>query len=149
MSKHDRIHIPANHRRSLSVTAHHIENSIDELEELLNNKRQNKITEKIIKNVDSDERDEILNLINKVRKQNEEMFYALDLSSNEVYEDRILRSRIGHIWTLLCDSTPQSLKGYGETNEQQSELITRHVNNLLKTINEIQSIIFKESQDLI
>jgi hypothetical protein len=145
MSKHDRIRIPVNHKRSLSVTAHHIENSIDELVELLNNKRQNKVTEKIVKNVNNDERIEILNLISKVRKQNEEMFYELGLSSNEVYEDRILRSRIGHIWTLLCDSTPQSLKGYGETNEQQSELINKHVNNLLNTVNEIQSIIFKES----
>jgi hypothetical protein len=144
MSKNERIQIPANHRRSLSVTAHHIENSIDELEELLNNKRQNKVTEKIIKNVNSNERNKILHLINRVRKQNEEMFYDLDLNSNQVYEDRILRSRIGHIWTLLCDSTPKSLRGYGETNELQSELIDKHVNNLLKTINEIQSIIFKK-----
>ena len=144
MSKSERMRIPANHRRSLSVTAHHIENSIDELEELLNNKRQNKVTEKIIKNVNCNERNKILHLINRVRKQNEEMFYDLDLNSNQVYEDRILRSRIGHIWTLLCDSTPKSLRGYGETNELQSELIDKHVNNLLKTINEIQSIIFKK-----
>ena len=144
MSKSERMRIPANHRRSLSVTAHHIENSIDELEELLNNKRQNKVTEKIIKNVNSNERNKILHLINRVRKQNEEMFYDLDLNSNQVYEERILRSRIGHIWTLLCDSTPKSLRGYGETNELQSELIDKHVNNLLKTINEIQSIIFKK-----
>ena len=144
MSKSERMRIPANHRRSLSVTAHHIENSIDELEELLNNKRQNTVTEKVVKNVDSNERNRILHLINMVRKQNEEMFYELGLNSNEVYEDRILRSRIGHIWTLLCDSTPKSLRGYGETNEQQSELINKHVNNLLKTVNEIQSIILKE-----
>ena len=144
MTKSERIRIPANHRRSLSVTAHHIENSINELEELLNNKRQNTVTEKVVKNVDIDERNKILHLINRVRRQNEEMFYELDLNSNEVYENRILHSRIGHIWTLLCDSTPKSLRGYGETNEQQSELINKHVNNLLKTVNEIQSIIFKE-----
>jgi hypothetical protein len=145
MSKIDRIQIPANHRRSLSVTAHHIENSIDELEELLNNKRQNKVTEKVVKNVDINERGKILHLINKVRNQNEEMFYELDLNSNEVYEDRVVRSRIGHIWALLCDSTAQSLRGYGETNEQQAELINKHVISLLETVNEIQSIIFKET----
>jgi hypothetical protein len=145
MIKDNKIRIPANHKRSLSVTAHHIENSIDELEELLTNKRQDKVTEKVIKNVDNGERNSILQLIKKVRKQNEDMFNDLDLNSNEIYEDRIMRSRIGHIWTLLCDSTNESLKGYGETNKQQAELINKHVNSLLETVNEMQSMIQKES----
>lgn len=145
MSKHDMISIPANHKRSLSVTSHHIENSINDIENMLTNNQGENLTEKFIKNMKEETRKEILRLTEKVRRKNEKMFNELKLHSSKVYEDRIIRSRISHMWTLLCDSTPESLSGYGEVTEEQGKLISKHVNSLLETINKMQEIIFKEA----
>lgn len=142
MQTNDKVEIPANHKRSLSVTAHHIENSINDVEDLLTNKRQSTLTEKIIKNLNDNDRQEILKLTKLVREKNEKMFNDLNLNKNDLFEDRIVRSRVGHIWTILCDSTPAGMKGYGDLSEAEAKLISAHVNDLLNTVNEIQSIIF-------
>ena len=144
MSKNDKISITANHKRSLSVTSHHIENSINDIESILTNHQQDKLTEKFITNMDEEARKDILELVKIVRKQNERMFNELNLHSSNTYEDRIIRSRISHIWTLLCDSTPESLSGYGEVTDEQSKLISKNVNSLLETVNKMQAIIFSE-----
>lgn len=141
MSDKTKISIPDNHKRSLSVTARHIESSIDDIEELLNHKRQNSLTEKVIMNLSQDKRDKILELTKIIREKNQMMFNDLKLNGNVFYEDRIIRSRVSHIWTLLCDSTAEALKGYGDVTPEQREMINKHVNSLLETINIIQSLI--------
>ena len=52
-----------------------------------------------------------------------------------------LRLPLSHIWTLLCDSTPESLRGYGKLSPGQAELLHHHINNLLETVNELQPLI--------
>ena len=137
----NKIKLPENYQRSFSVTARHIENGINAVEDLLTNKRKNKITEKIIYSLNDEIKSKILELINLIRIKNETMFYELELNTYTSFDERIVRSNIGHIWTLLCDSTPESLKGYGDISNQQADSIRLHVNSLLKTIDEIQSII--------
>ena len=137
----NKIKLPENYRRSLSVTSHHIENSIDTVEELLKDKRKDKITDKIIYSLNDEIKNKILELIDLIRIKNEKMFNELELNTYTSFDERIVRSNIGHIWTLLCDSTPESLKGYGDISNQQAESIKFHVNSLLETIDEIQSII--------
>lgn len=136
----DKIKISDNHKRSLSVTSHHIENSIDTVEDLLTGKRKNKITEKIIYSLNDEIKNKILELINLIRIKNETMFHELELNTYNSYEERIVSSNIGHIWTVLCDSTPESLKGYGDLSNQQADLIELHLNSILETIDEIQSL---------
>jgi hypothetical protein len=140
MSEKQKIILQDNHKRSLSVTARHIESSINDIEELLTNKRRDTITEKIVKNITMEKRDQILKVINIIREKNQKMFYELGLNSSVFYEDRIVQSRIGHIWTLLCDSTSKSLIGYGEVPLNHVEIIDSNVNDLLETINLIQDI---------
>lgn len=141
MSDKTKVSIPDNHKRSLSVTARHIESSIDDIEELLNNRRHDSVTEKVIMNLDQEKRDKILELTKIVREKNRLMFKDLELNGNVFYEDRIVRSRVSHIWTLLCDSTAEALKGYGDVTPEQREMINKHVNSLLETINVIQSLV--------
>jgi len=141
MPDKENINIPDNHKRSLSVTARHIESSIDDIEELLTKKRHDSVTEKVIANMTQEKREQILQLTKVLREKNQIMFNDLQLNGNVFYEDRIVRSRVSHIWTLLCDSTAEALKGYGDVTTEQAEIINRHVNSLLETINIIQSII--------
>ena len=146
MPGNNKIDIPANHKRSLSVTSHHIENSINDIVTILTNNQQDNLTEKYIKNMNEEMRKEILKLIEVIRTKNENMFNELSLQSSNIYEDRIVRSRISHMWTLLCDSTPESLSGYGEVTDDQSTLISKHVNSLLETVNKMQEILTNGNQ---
>ena len=108
---------------------------------MLTNKKTDSLTEKIIKNISEEKRNQILSITKIIREKNKNMFNDLELNSSTLYEDRIIRSRITHIWSLLCDSTADSLKGYGVATPQNAELINDHVNSMLETINEIQSIL--------
>jgi len=146
MPGNSNIDIPANHKRSLSVTSHHIENSINDIEAILTNNQQDNLTEKYTKNMNEETRKEILKLTEVVRTKNEDMFNELGLQSGNTYEDRIVRSRISHMWTLLCDSTPESLSGYGEVTDRQSKLISKHVNSLLETVNKMQKLLNNGNQ---
>jgi hypothetical protein len=143
MFTENKIKLPDNHRRSLSVTAHHVEKSIDDIEELFTNKRKDKLTEKIVKSLNDEIRGKILELLSLIRIKNETMFHELGLNTYNSFEDRIVRANIGLIWTILCDSTPEALEGYGNLSEQQAELIRMHVGNQLEIVNEIQSVIKK------
>lgn len=146
MSANNKIDIPQNHKRSLSVTSHHIENSINDIVTTLTNNQQDSLTEKHIKNMNEETRKEVLKLIEVIRTKNESMFNELNLLSSNTYEDRIVSSRVSHMWTLLCDSTPESLSGYGEVTDEQGSLISKHVNSLLQTVNKIQEILTDRNQ---
>lgn len=142
MATENKIILGNNHKRSLSVVARHIEKSLDDIEDLLTNERRDKLTEKIITTTDENTRKKLLILTKLIREKNEQMFYDLELNAYNYYDDRILRSNISHIWTLLCDSTPEKLKNYGDLSDEQVKLINTHVNNLLETVNKMQDIIF-------
>jgi hypothetical protein len=139
--------LPDNHKRSLSVTARHIEQGIREIELLLlNNNPDNATSTKesltsVIKNLNNEERASILDLIKYLKIENEKMIKDLNLPKEKLYEDRIVRGRLSHIWALLVDSTPKGLKGYGELNSNQAEVLDSYINKLLDIVYKLQAII--------
>lgn len=141
MFTENKIPIPDNHKRSLSVLSRHIENGIDDVENLLAGDLNKKLTEKIHKNIGNETRGNILELVSELRKKNEKMFNELQLDPLSSFEDRIVRGKIGHIWTILCDSTAEALKGYGKLTARQAELLNSHVKSLLETVDKLQSLI--------
>ena len=89
------IMLPDNYRRSLSVTARHIEKSIDSIEELLTNRRNENHTEKLIRSLTDEMKQKILELLSTAKIRNEKMFDDLELNVYTTYEERIVRSNIG------------------------------------------------------
>ncbi len=142
MSENLKVVIPDNHKRSLSVTAMHIENSINEIEDLLINQNgKEQLTEKIVFNLSDEQRKSILAYTKVIREKNKIMFNELNLNYEKLYEDRLIRSKLSHIWVILSDSTTEALKGYGEVYGEAADLINKNVNSLLETVNEAQSIV--------
>jgi hypothetical protein len=133
--------IPENHKRKLSVTSKYVENGLNEIEDLLNNDGEKQITQNIIRNVDKEKKNKILELTKKLRTENEKMFKELNLNSDKLYEDRIVRGTFSYIWTILMDSTSAKMKGYGELSDDESKIIDSYVNVLVDIVYKIQSII--------
>ncbi|HEX2869383.1 MAG TPA: hypothetical protein VHO03_20230 [Ignavibacteriales bacterium] len=127
------IDLPPNHRRSLSVTAHFIEREMNSLEQTLLS-GEDMITEKIEKSYNEPEREALIGAIRQLKELNKKMFYDLGLNETIHTEEQIVRAKAGHLWTILIDSTPKGLKGYGMLPPDQAEVLDVYVNNLLEML---------------
>ena len=129
--------LPENHRRSLSVTARMIEDSLDESEELLRSQGKGKLVEQIVPSFSQGERDRMLGAISRMRDANTEMFHRLDLEPSHRTEGQIIKAKITHMWTILVDSKSDALRGFGELPSTVAQSINSHVDNLLELLEEI------------
>lgn len=136
----DKITIPANHNRTLSVMAHHIETGLLEIKKILQNNDEFLLTENILKTIDSKKAGQILSLIDEMLKANGEMFFALELESNKNTDARIIKGKMSYLWSIIVDHTSDRLKGYGELDPPESELVDKHVTRILNIVDKIQSI---------
>lgn len=135
--------LPDNHKRSLSVTARHVEKNISEIQRMLQSKTHSYKTEQIINDVHNDDSESVLKLLTILKNKNEAFFDELLLDKNILSERRILVSKISYIWTILCDSTANAMKGYGEVTPEQAKLIDKHINGMLETVDKIQYVLNK------
>jgi hypothetical protein len=136
----EKLIIPPNHKRKLSITSRYIENNINEIEDLLNGRRNN-LTEEIENNIEDAVKLKILGLIKEMREKNEKMFNEMDLTEDRLYLDRMIRSRITYIWTILYDSLSKNLTGYGDLLQNEAELVDGHIKSMLELVFKLQSII--------
>ena len=129
--------LPASHRRSLSVTARIVEDSIEEIEKVLMKKGKPRSSHHITDSLDEAEREKILSTVARLRELNDAMFHSLHLEPNVFSETQIVRSRIVHLWAVLRDSRSRGLKRFGELPPDMAVEIDRNVDNLLAILKEL------------
>jgi hypothetical protein len=131
------VHLPASHRRSLSVTARIVEDSLDEIEKVLLKKERSKSSHHIAESLDPASKEEILRTVARLRDANDEMFRSLHLEPNVFSESQIVRSRIVHLWTVLRDSRSKGLRRFGELPSETATEIDRNIDRLLAILKDI------------
>ncbi len=131
------MHFPSSHRRSLSVTARIVEDSLDDIEKVLMKKDQVKSSRRVTDSFDNDARKRILETVARLRISNDEMFRHLELEPNVFSEIQIVRSRIVHLWAVLRDSKSKGLKRFGELPADVAAEVDRHVDHLLAILKEL------------
>jgi hypothetical protein len=131
------MHLPASHRRSLSVTARIVEDSLDEIEKVLMKKERIKSSHRVTESFDDATRRKILSTVAKLRESNDEMFHALHLEPNVFSETQIVRSRIVHLWAVLRDSKSKGLKRFGELPADAATEVDNNVDKLLAFLKEL------------
>lgn len=132
------IKLPANHHRSLSVTAETVERTLDELELVLQSKGIEHLTSKITPSYSDETRQELLAAVAEMRKANEEMVRAFDLQKHERKEARILRAAISHLWVILSDSTAKGMRGFGPLSPDLASEVNKHVHRLLDLLKQFE-----------
>lgn len=130
------MHLPPSHRRSLSVTARIVEDSLDEIEKVLLKKERSKSSHRVTDSFDSASRERILHTISKLREMNDEMFHTLHLEPNVFSETQIVRSRVVHLWAVLRDSKSKGLKRFGEFSAEAAAEVDQNIENLLGVLKE-------------
>jgi hypothetical protein len=123
--------LPPSHRRSLSVTARIVEDSLDEIEKVLMKKERPKSSHRVTDSLDDATRRKILETVAALRESNEQMYRELHLEPNVFSETQIVRSRVVHLWAVLRDSRSKGLKRFGELPGDAAAEVDRHVDNLL------------------
>jgi hypothetical protein len=131
------MHLPTSHRRSLSVTARIVEDSLDEIEKVLLKKERSKSSHRITESLDPASKDIILSMVAKLREANEEMFHSLHLEPNVFSESQIVGSRIVHLWTVLRDSKSKRLRRFGELPPESATEIDRNIDRLLAILKDV------------
>lgn len=131
------IRLPKNHRRSLSVTARMVEQTLDEMEELLRKRGEGKLTSEVDPTYSEHERARSLAVIAEMRRVNAEMFRTLDLERSRYAEDQVIHAKKTHIWTILVDSRSARLGGYGELTGEVGRAVDTHVDRLLELLKDL------------
>jgi hypothetical protein len=132
-----KIHLLPNHRRSLSVTADAIDRSLREMEEVLRERGSEEVTKKILPVYSEAERQNLLQAIDEIRKENQAMVEHLNLERSKFAEDQIINSRVSHLWTILVDSKSRKLKNFGEVPKDVAPEIDCHVDKLLEILKQM------------
>lgn len=129
--------LPASHRRSLSVTARIVEDSIEEIEKVLMKKEKPRSSHHITESLDDAAREKILSTVARLRESNDTMFHSLRLEPNVFSETQIVRSRVVHLWAVLRDSRSKGLKRFGELSPELAVEVDKNVDGLLAILKEL------------
>jgi hypothetical protein len=131
------MHLPPSHRRSLSVTARIVEDSIDEIEKTLMKKEKPRSSHRITDSLDEATRQRILATVARLRESNDSMFRSLHLEPNVFSETQIVRSRIVHLWAVLRDSRSKGLKRFGELPPDVAAEVDTNVDAMLAILKDL------------
>jgi molybdenum cofactor biosynthesis enzyme MoaA len=132
-----KIELQNNHKRVLAGTFKTIEEELLELESVLSKKNNSGQLKKIVATYSDSERKYLLEKIEKLKNENQKIFNELDLTTSEVLESQIVKSRITFLWTVLHDSKSKSLRKYGDLSKESSIYIDKLIDGLIQILDEI------------
>lgn len=127
-----------NHRRSLSVTAKTVEETIDQLEALLHAKPSSKLMRKISRTYTPEERARLLAVLKELRDANETMIRDLELRTELLDESQIAGAALARLWLILADSLSEKMKGFGTIKSETAHRIDKHIALMLKILEKAQ-----------
>jgi hypothetical protein len=123
------------YRRNLAATCRRVEQSLIELEELLQQQETPAVTRRITHSYSVEKRAELLASVREVRRLNESLFHGLHLKATTTDEKQIVNAKFSQLWTILIDNRPKALKGAGDIPENEAKLIEKHVDEMVARLN--------------
>jgi hypothetical protein len=130
--------LPRNYKRVLASLAEIIDRNVTELIRLL---EEPGMESGIIRREDSfapAEKEQKLKKLKELREENKHFYKALDTEDVSYSDRQIYNAKITRLWTILHDSRPEKLKGYGTLEEEERKWIAQQVERLLGIIEELK-----------
>ncbi len=132
------VKLPPNYQRVFSSLTEIIEREAWELLQLLENPgREGEIIRTTV-SFTPEERKEIMLRLETLLEENRHLFRELKAKPAIYPEKQIFNAKVTQLWTILNDSHPDKMKGYGPLKKEEKEWIGEHVNRLLEIINELK-----------
>ena len=137
-----RISLSATHRRSLSVVARNVEQSLNDIVARVCDDCPNAILDRIERSYSESQRREILTAVEAMREILHEFIVTFELNLSSVTEEQILNAHCAHLWTLLQDSHFDKLKSYGALNNELRDPLNERIERLLKCVERLRIVSF-------
>ena len=130
--------LPANYQRILSSLTEIMEREALELIRILENPEKEEGIIRISTSFTPQIRQEKTQRLRSLLDENRRFFRELQAEPVLYSEEQIFDAKITQLWTILSDSRPGKMKGYGPLTKEEREWIDEHVGRLLKIINELK-----------
>lgn len=130
-----------NHNRILSVLAQLNEAHLNDIIDLLDHKKSERITKKVSNTITDETSKKIIASVKKMLKINEQMFKDLELKPQLLVDKRIIISKISYLWSVITDHSSKRLENYGEMTEKQKVVVDNYINQLSQVVNELQELV--------
>ncbi|MCD6201656.1 MAG: hypothetical protein J7K46_07600 [Bacteroidales bacterium] len=132
------VKLPPNYLRVLSSLTEIVEREAWELLQLLENPgRQGEVLQTTVSFTPEERKEKMLRL-ETLLEENRRFFRELKAEPAIYPEKQIFNAKVTQLWTILHDSYPDKMKGYGPLHKEEKEWIEEHVNRLLDIINELK-----------
>jgi len=135
MSK--KIHLSANHTRSLSSSLIVVEKSLLELEAMLTN-HNNSCCNMLMKDVDDKTIVTNISAIQEAKKYICELAEKYGTSKDKSSLQRVINAKRAKIWEILTDTLSRKMKGYGTFPKKYAEEYDSDINKLIEITNSIK-----------
>ncbi len=133
----NKIELPPNYIRVLSVTAKIIEEELNDLENLLLRNPEIHFIKDIHPSLSDTEKKTLLEKIKLLRAMNNKLFSELNLEHYSLTESQIIKGKTAYLWSILSDSKSKALKGYGELTTDTAKFLDERIDELLTIVKEI------------
>ncbi len=133
----NKIELPQNYIRVLSVTAKIIEEELNDLENLLSRNPEKYFIKDIHPSLSDTEKKTLLEKIKLLRDLNNKLFSELNLEHYSLTESQVIKGKTTYLWSILSDSKSKALKGYGELTTETAKFLDERIDALLAIVEEI------------
>ena len=128
----DKYTLSNSHKRTLSSSFSIVEELLEEIREILENKKAKNLIFRRIKNALTLKKiDEVKNIINEMKKELEIIKSDLNLITEKFLSTSLISSRSAKMWEILCDLETRKLKKYGEVPSNLPEYLDPRIKKLI------------------
>ena len=136
-----KLKLPPNYKRSLSVVARSIEDSLNDIAARLQSKPSNATLHRIMPSFTDAERAFINKTLEEIRSSLIVLAETYDIHPLSVTEAQILKAQYAHLWTLLQDSYYDKMKGYGKISAEEASLLDKYIAQLAEQVEKLRRVI--------
>ncbi len=131
-------------RNGLTATLMVVEEIIEELENILNEKAGSGVILDVEDDIPKAKKEEIALKFDPMREQIKKIKDIFDLEKKNKLNSRIFSGRLTYCWSILTGSKAKGLRGYGEVAEGLESILDPQLDILIGLINEIEGILKRD-----
>jgi len=137
-----------NHRRALRSYLYVVERDRHYIHSQLESHANNSVSYFTRNDIDPETKTRVLTMTKTMLDEIERTMEKFNLESKEESARRNILSVLSEIWAILEDTRPEKLKAYGSMSERDRELLTPHIQRLLRILDEVFEVLHKSPRSL-
>lgn len=140
----NKIRLSEPYQRTLSSALSVVEEMLSEIDDLLKAQHIGAIFTHVVNTLDNEHQQFIAREVESMRRKLQDIKMTLGLNSITVSNARLISSRCGKIWELLCDLEARRLRGYGDPPDGLADYLDCRIHDLIRSMGRIAELTGKK-----